>query len=53
MSEKTQFPTNNRAIHNVTETIKAVMSSKAKAKLGALFINAIKSVEIRNILHET
>jgi len=52
LSENTQLPPNNGAIHNVAEIIKAVMSSAAKAKLRALYINARKAVEIRNILHE-
>ena len=52
LSENTQFPPNNGAIHNVAEIIKAVMSSAAEAKLGLLYINTRKAVEIRNILHE-
>ena len=38
-------PPNNRAIHNLAEIIKAVMSSVAKVKLGALYINARKAVK--------
>ncbi|KAL7483042.1 hypothetical protein ACHAW6_008693 [Cyclotella cf. meneghiniana] len=52
MSEDAPFPPNNGAVLNVAEIIKAVMSSAAEAELGALFINAKKGVEIRNILEE-
>ena len=52
MSEDVPFPPNNGAVLNVAEIIKAVMSSAAEAELGALFINAKKGVEIRNILEE-
>eukprot|EP00804_Cyclotella_cryptica_P003430 CCRYP_002088-RA/>CCRYP_002088-RA protein AED:0.24 eAED:0.23 QI:0/0/0/1/1/1/2/0/894 len=46
------FPPNNSAIHNVVEIIRAVMSSVAEAELGALYINACKAVEERQILEE-
>ena len=46
------FPLNNEAIHNIAKTNKAGMSSAAKNKLGAFYINARKGVEIRNILEE-
>ena len=39
MSKNTEFPPNNRAVFNIAKIIKAVMSSSAEAKLGALFIN--------------
>ena len=52
MSEDAPFPPNNGAVLNVAEIIKGVMSSAAEAELGALFINAKKGVEIRNILEE-
>ena len=52
LSNNSKFPPNNGAIHNVAKIIKAVMSSAAEAELGALYINARKAVEIRNILKE-
>ena len=45
LSEDVPFPPNNGAIHNVAEIIKGVMSSAAKAELGAMYINARKAVE--------
>ena len=45
-------PPNNGAIHNKASIIKAVMSSAAEAKLGALYSNARKGVEECNILEE-
>eukprot|EP00804_Cyclotella_cryptica_P001050 CCRYP_008350-RA/>CCRYP_008350-RA protein AED:0.51 eAED:0.46 QI:0/0/0/1/0/0/2/0/161 len=51
LSEDVPSP-NNGAIHNVAEIIKAVMSSAAEAETGALYINARKAVEERNILQE-
>jgi len=50
--EDVPLPPNNGAIHNVAEIIKAVMSSMAEAETGALYINARKAVEKRNILEE-
>ena len=52
LSENHPFPPNNGAILTVSEIIKAVMSSIAEAELGALYINACKEVEMRNILQE-
>eukprot|EP00804_Cyclotella_cryptica_P018370 CCRYP_015487-RA/>CCRYP_015487-RA protein AED:0.13 eAED:0.11 QI:0/0/0/1/0/0.5/2/0/1281 len=52
LSENQPFPPNNGAIHNVAEIIKAVMSSAAEAEMGALYINARKAVEERQILEE-
>jgi hypothetical protein len=45
LSEVLPFPPNNGAIHNVAEIIKGVMSSAAKAELGAMYINAHKAFE--------
>ena len=52
MSENIANPPNNGAIHSLAEIIKAVMSSAAEAELGALYLNARKGIEIRNILKE-
>jgi hypothetical protein len=52
LSEDVPNPPNNGAIHNEASIIKAVMSSAAEAEMGALYTNARKGVEIRNILEE-
>jgi hypothetical protein len=52
LSENAPIPANNGAIANVAEIIKGVMSSAAEAEMGALYINARKAVEERNILEE-
>jgi hypothetical protein len=52
MLEKRCFPPNNGAMPKVAEIINAVMSSTAQSELGALYINACKSIEKRNILHK-
>jgi hypothetical protein len=49
LSENVAGPSNNRAIYNEASIIKAVMSSAAKAEIGALYTNARKGVEERNI----
>ena len=48
----TEFPHNNGAVHTVAQIIKAVMSSAAEAKIGAMYINARKAVPIRKTLIE-
>eukprot|EP00956_Cyclotella_meneghiniana_P000475 scaffold553_cov70-Cyclotella_meneghiniana.AAC.1 len=52
LSEDVPYPANNGAIYNEASIIKAVMSSASEAKLGALYMNARKGVEIRNMLEE-
>eukprot|EP00804_Cyclotella_cryptica_P008147 CCRYP_004624-RA/>CCRYP_004624-RA protein AED:0.13 eAED:0.13 QI:0/0/0/1/0/0/3/0/1209 len=52
LSEDVPLPPNNGAIHNIAEIIKAVMSSAAEAETEALYFNARKAVEERNILEE-
>ena len=44
MSSDVANPHNNGAILNIAQLIKAVMSSAAEAKLGALYINACEAV---------
>ena len=44
MSSDTKDPTNNGIVLIIAQLIKAVMSSAAKAKLGALYINAHEAV---------
>jgi hypothetical protein len=45
-------PPNNGAILNISKILKAVMSSAAKAKLGALYINACEAIPMRHLLKE-
>ncbi len=45
-------PPNNGAILNISKILKAVMSSAANAKIGALYINACKAVPMRQLLTE-
>jgi hypothetical protein len=52
LSENIANPSNNGAIYNEASIIKSVMSSAAEAEIGALYINARKGVEERNILEE-
>ena len=52
LSEDVPLPPNNGVIHNVAEISKGVLSSAAKAELGAVYINACKAVEERIILEE-
>ncbi len=40
MAGKDKIPINNEAVLNISQIIRAVMSSAAEAELGALFINA-------------
>jgi hypothetical protein len=50
LSNDDKFPPNNGAILTNATIIKAVMSSAAKAELGALFLNAKEAVYLRQIL---
>ncbi len=45
-------PPNNGAILNISKILKAVMSSAAKAKLGALYINAREAIPMQHLLKE-
>jgi hypothetical protein len=44
MSSDFNDPKTNGAVLNITQLIKSVMSSAAKAKLGALYVNACKAI---------
>ncbi len=46
MAGTEEIPINNGAVLNILQIIKAVMSSAAEAKLGALFINAKMAMSI-------
>jgi hypothetical protein len=52
LSENVPNPSNNGTIYNEASIIKSVMSSTAEAEIGALYTNARKGIEIRNILEE-
>ena len=52
MAADETIPKNNGAVLNISQVIKAVMSSAAEAELGALFINAKLAVPIRTTLVE-
>ncbi len=45
-------PPNNGAVLNISKILKAVMSSAAKAKLGALYINDQEAIPMRHLLEE-
>ena len=50
MSNNSADPPNNGAVLANSQIIKAVMSSAAKADLGALFINFRKAIPVRHTL---
>ena len=52
MSSNTTFLSNNGAIHNTAQVIKAVMSSAGEAELGMLYINTKFAAPIRHTLTE-
>jgi hypothetical protein len=45
-------PSNNGAVLNISKILKAVMSSAAKAELGALYINAREVIPMQRLLEE-
>jgi hypothetical protein len=51
-SSNTKDPSNNGAVLNIAQIIKSVMSSAAKAELGALYINACKAIPQKQLLEE-
>jgi hypothetical protein len=50
MSNNTAKPPNNGAILTIAKIIKAVMSSAAEAKVGALYINCREAIPARHTL---
>ncbi len=52
MAGRDDIPTNNGAVLNILQIIRAVMSSAVEAELGALFINANTAVSMRHMLKE-
>ncbi len=52
MAGRDDIPTNNGAILNISQIIRAVMSSAAEAEIGALFINAKTAISMRHTLEE-
>ena len=52
MSSDEDIPQNNGVLPNISQIIKAVMSSAAEAELGTLFVNEKSAVPIRTTLVE-
>jgi hypothetical protein len=52
MAGRDDIPTNNRAVLNILQIIRAVMSSATEAELDALFINAKTAVSMHHTLKE-
>jgi hypothetical protein len=52
MAGNEDVPINNRAVQNILQIIRAVMSLAAEAKLGALFINTKMAVSMQRTLKE-
>ena len=52
LSNDVPDPPNNGAVLNISKILKAVMSSAAKAELGALYINAREAIPMRHLLEE-
>jgi hypothetical protein len=52
MVGRDDIPTNNGAVLNILQVIRAVMSSAAEAELGTLFINAKIAISMRHTLKE-
>jgi hypothetical protein len=50
MAGNKEIPFNNGAVLNISQIIRAVMSSAAEAELGVLFINAKSAISIRQTL---
>jgi hypothetical protein len=51
-SSNVDDPPNNGAVLNISKILKAVMSSAANAKLGALYINAREAIPMQHLLKE-
>jgi hypothetical protein len=52
MASDEDIPTNNGAVLNISQIIRAVMSSAAEVELGTLLINAKTAVTMRHTLEE-
>ncbi len=52
MTGRDHIPTNNGAVLNILQIIRAVVSSATEAELGALFINAKTAISMRHTLEE-
>jgi hypothetical protein len=51
-SKDSKNPHNNGAVHNIFKILKAIMSSAAKAELGALYINTCEAVPMCQLLNK-
>ncbi len=52
MSTDTTNPKDNSMVLNLAQLIRTIMSSAAKAELGALYINACKAIPLQKTLKE-
>ena len=52
MSNNDEYPANNRAVLNISQIFKNVMTSVAEAEIGALFINTRQAIPARYLLKE-
>jgi hypothetical protein len=52
MSSNTKDPSNNGVVLNIAQIIKSMMSSAAKAELGALYVNAREAIPQRQLMEE-
>jgi hypothetical protein len=50
LSKNNHYPNNNEAVLTIVQIIKAVMSSAAEAKLGALYINTREVIPLQHLL---
>jgi hypothetical protein len=50
MSKDVETPPNNGAVFTILQIIKAVMSSAAEARIGALYINCCEAVPAQHVL---
>ena len=53
MCKEVSFPPNNGAVITIAQIMKTMMSLAAEVDIGAMYINAHKSVPARQILNET
>ena len=52
MSNNSEIPPNNGAVHTIAQIIKCVMASACEAEIGAMFVNAREAVPMRQTLQE-
>ena len=52
ISNDVSFPPNNRAVLNIAQIMKTIMSSAAEAEIGAMYVNAQEAVPAQESLNE-